>query len=66
MVLEKMISILSTRGKLPVSGSISKRINEEMQPFEASIFKIFGKAVFEVSEVKGRSRLNFEILTSEM
>ena len=52
MVIEKMIiTILSTKGKSHVSGSTSKHTNDEMQPFEASIFKIFGKAVFEVSEV---------------
>ena len=56
MVLEKMIiTFLSTKVKSHVSeerlGSISKHTNEEIQPFEASIFKIFGKAVFEVSEV---------------
>ena len=35
---------------------------EEMRWFEA-IFKMVGRAFFEVVEVKGYSRLNFEILT---
>ena len=35
---------------------------EEMHLFEA-IFIIFGRADFEVIQVKGRSRLNFEAVT---
>jgi hypothetical protein len=35
-----------------------------MQQFDA-IFKIFGRAVFEAIEVKGRSMLNFEVTTSK-
>ena len=36
-----------------------------MQQFGA-IFKIFGKAVFEAIEVKGRKMLNFEVTTSKL
>ena len=57
----KMITILSTKENHTCLkerlGSMSKCINKEIQPFEASILKIFGKAVYKVSEVKGRSRL---------
>jgi hypothetical protein len=35
-----------------------------MQFFEA-IFKMFGRAVFEVIEVKGQSMLNFEAAVSK-
>ena len=36
-----------------------------MQQFGA-IFKIFGRAVFEAIEVKGRSMLNFETVTFDL
>ena len=36
---------------------------DEMHWFEAS-FKMFGVAIFEAIEVKGRSMLNFEVMTS--
>ena len=49
---------------LPTSPTIhsSHESLEQMHLFEAT-FKMFGTAVFETIEVKGRSRLNFEAAT---